>query len=1048
MSVPRLSTKRPVAVCMLVLAVVLLGVISYLRLPIDLLPDVSFPRMVVHTSYPDVAPAEIERLVTERVEAQVAAVPGVEKVTSVSQEGVSLVTLRFAWGTDMDFAALNVRERLDNLRDVLPETAGRPTILRVDPQSEPVLTVSVTGGRDLWQTKEIAETVFRRRLEQLDGIAQASVTGGLDREIQVDVDPALLEAYGVSLSEVSRALDLANYSAPGGTILRGRYRYPLRTLGEFETVDQINDVVVAREQSGGIGRGAGVPDSVAPERVVRVADVATVVDGFGEREAIARYDGTESVGLLVFKEAGANTVAVSDDVAETLELLREQYPEFTLEIASNQATFISESISNVAQALVLGGMLAFVILFFFLRDPRYPVAVALAIPISVIGTFALMEAFGVTLNIMSLGGLALGVGMLVDNSIIVLENIFRHRQAGMGALEAAAKGAEEVQGAITASTLTTISVFGPIVYVQGVAGELFGALSMAVAFSLLASLAVALTLLPTMAAHFTGGKTQLAPAPDSGASPTTIWGRTQRAVTWLIRLPFVLLKGLFSLLWQLLRFWGDAVGRGIAVVFSPLLRLFDRGFDVFAKWYHVQLSAALDRRALVLTVAAAALGGSLALAAALDRDLLPNVDQGAFDVRLELPEGTSLEATALSASDIERSLLDDPEVGAVFSRIGRDVKASAAQGEASGVNAALLQVLLDDQAVTETVVRRAREIEGVFPPGALSFETGQATALGQILGGSEADIAIRLRGEELNETYAFAQQVRSRLADVAEVRNVRIGSERGQPQFQVTIDRDAAARYKIEPRVIAETIGSAMLGDRATEFVDFDRKIAVMVRYPDQLRHDASTLGSLRVNGTPLRELVSVRETVGPAEIHREDQGRVVTVYADVASGGLADAISVVENALFVLEPPAGFAGRGRRRERGNAPLLPRSGVCLRTGAALGLHDSCRSVRVVCPPLHDPHGGALGLGGGDLGACLGRAGAKHDEPDRSCDSRRYCCQRCHRQGGLHQPSARARLESAQRDLGGRRGQVAAHHHDHGNDRLGPHADGAGHWTRR
>ena len=255
MSIPRTSTRRPVAVAMLVLAVVLLGAISYVRLPIDLLPDVSFPRLVVHTGYPDVAPAEVERLVTERIESQAAAVPGVEKVTSVSQEGVSLVTLRFAWGTDMDFAALNVRERLDNIRDALPETAERPTILRVDPQAEPILTVSVAGGRDLWQTKEIAETVFRRRLEQLDGIAQASVTGGLDREIQVEVDPALLEAYNVGLDEVSEALERANYSAPGGTILRGRYRYPLRTLGEFQTVEEIEDVVVSP--------GAGGPSASA-----------------------------------------------------------------------------------------------------------------------------------------------------------------------------------------------------------------------------------------------------------------------------------------------------------------------------------------------------------------------------------------------------------------------------------------------------------------------------------------------------------------------------------------------------------------------------------------------------------------------------------------------------------------------------------------------------------------------------------------------------------------------------------------------------------------
>ena len=249
MSIPSTSTRRPVAVAMLFLAVILLGIISFVRLPIDLLPDVSYPRLVVYTSYPDVAPAEVERLITERVEAQGAAVPGVERVTSVSREGVSLVTLRFAWGTDMDFAMLNVRERLDNIRDILPETASRPRILRVDPESEPIMAISVAGGADLWATKEAAESVFRRRLEQLDGVAEAAVTGGLDREIQVEVDPRLMDSYGLTFDQVAQALARANISAPGGTILRGRYRYPLRTLGEFQTVEEIGDVVVGRQRA-------------------------------------------------------------------------------------------------------------------------------------------------------------------------------------------------------------------------------------------------------------------------------------------------------------------------------------------------------------------------------------------------------------------------------------------------------------------------------------------------------------------------------------------------------------------------------------------------------------------------------------------------------------------------------------------------------------------------------------------------------------------------------------------------------------------------------
>jgi HAE1 family hydrophobic/amphiphilic exporter-1 len=886
---------------MFFLAVILLGAISFVRLPIDLLPDVSYPRLVVYTSYPDVAPAEVERLVTEAIEARSAAVPGVERVTSTSREGVSLVTLRFAWGTDMDFATLNVREQLDLIRDDLPETATRPRILRVDPESEPILAVSVTGGADLWETKELAETVFRRRLEQLDGVAQAAVTGGLDREIQVEVDPRLLDAYGVELSQVADALDAANYSAPGGTILRGRYRYPLRTLGEFQTVDEIQDVVVARQAIPGSESGSGAPEY----RLVRLGDVARVVDGFAERESIARYDGQESVGILVFKEAGANTVAVGSSVEEVLDLLGREFPEVQLAVASTQADFIAESISNVVWALILGGGFAFMVLFLFLRDPRYPVAVAVAIPISVVGTFALMEAAGVSLNIMSLGGLALGVGMLVDNSIVVLENIFRHREEGRPGAEAAARGAEEVQGAITASTLTTISVFGPIIYVEGVAGELFRDLSLAVAFSLLASLAVALTVLPTLSARFSR-EGEAPEEVEEPSPPARGVARVGRVLEWLMEAPFRLVGGLYSVTRQLLAFWAGGLASVVSRAARPLLVAFDGAFDSFARRYHRVLEWALDHRGQVFGASAVAMAFTILLAASMPRDLLPDVDQGAFDIRLELPEGTGLDATADAATLIETTLLGQDGVATVFSRIGEDVQSVTGSEERTGVNTAVFQVRVVEGVPTREVLEPLRALERQFPGATLTIEAGQATAMGRIMGGAEADLAVRVRTEDLEAGQAHAQAVVERLAGLSSLTNVRLGAERGTPQVQVEIRRDAAARYGIEPSTIAQTVEWFMRGNRATEFVDFDRKIDVVVRLPDDERFRLETLETLRVQGVPLRDLVTVREALGPAEIHREDQGRVVVVYADVAAGGLSGAVSEVEGALAGMAVPRG----------------------------------------------------------------------------------------------------------------------------------------------
>ncbi|HZD81201.1 MAG TPA: efflux RND transporter permease subunit, partial [Actinomycetota bacterium] len=565
MALPDLSIRRPVATAMACLAAVLLGVIAFTRLPVNLLPDVALPTLAIWTEDPEAGPAEVERFVTEPIENAVARVPSVKAVSSTSREGGSVVRLQFVWGTDMDYATLNVREKLDNVGYDLPERAGRPTILRSDPTSDPILTLAaVSDSAGLWELKELAENVFKRRLEQIDGIAQAVVAGGLEREIHVAVDPARLEALGVTLDDVSSALAAANVSAPGGTIRRGRYRYALRALGEFQTVDEIGDTPVDR----GAGRGT---DGSAGGAQVRLRDVAAIQDAFADRETIARYDGRESVGLLLYKEAGANTVRAASRVRDVLEQLRQEYPAVELTVASSQAGFIRDAISNVVQALALGAVLAFLVLFLFLHDARYPVAISLSIPISVVLTFGLLYAFGVSLNIMSLGGLALGVGMLVDNSIVVLENIFRHREQGLGMREAATRGAREVQGAITASTLTTIAVFGPIIYVKGVAGELFGDLSIAVATSLLISLAVALTLLPMMASRMGagagadddiegGGVARDESGRRSGLRDVfrgaPVWRWPAALARWLVRLATRSIRTTLSFLGALLRFWG------------------------------------------------------------------------------------------------------------------------------------------------------------------------------------------------------------------------------------------------------------------------------------------------------------------------------------------------------------------------------------------------------------------------------------------------------------------------------------------------------------
>jgi HAE1 family hydrophobic/amphiphilic exporter-1 len=929
---------------MFFVAVVLVGLVSLGRLPIDLLPDVAYPRLVVYTEEPGSAPSEIERTITEPIEQAVASVAEVQRIESVTREGISLVTIRFAWGTEMNFAALNVRERLDNARAMLPATASMPVILRTDPRSEPVLSLSVSGGADPLALKEMADRVIKRRLEQLDGVAQAAVTGGLEREIQVDVDLKLLESHGLTIGEISSALASANVAGQGGTVLRGRYRYSLRTLGEFATPEEIGDVVV-RSRAGVAGEGD--PGGVAaPPAMILLRDVATITDGVKERTSITRFrvpdeladgaaGGSESVnpfatgttapppspgvsdvaaavGILVFKTPDANTLRVSELVEETLVQLRAEYPALRMEIAMSQAGFIAEAIDNVLSALVLGGLLAFLVLFLFLHDPRYPVAIAIAIPISVIGTFALLDALGITLNIMTLGGLALGVGLLVDSSIVVLENIFRRHEMGEPMRVAAVLGTEEVFGAIAASTLTAVAVFGPVVYVEGVAGELFGALSLSVVFSLLISLLVSVTVLPAMAAGWkdaaVGGQGAVTGSGSAGGAQ----GRIRGWVTAPVR----------------------SLGRGLAA--------FDRGFEAFTRAYHWLLTLALAHRRRSVALSVGLLIVSLAGIGLLPREVLPEAEQGAFRARIQLDQGTPIRRTTEAAAQVEELLLNDPGVAAVFTRVGAAGALAGADAGTDGPHTAVLEVRLRPGAGTEAVVGRLRTGlasgaseaatgssdspppgaggGGVLPTEALTIETGGVTALGRLLGGAESDIAVRISADDLDAAIIYAGEVAAGMRSMGSLGNVRVGTELGQPEVRLEIDREVAASYGIEPRLIVDAIERSMRGTEATRFADFDQRIPVVVRLPEAQRTDLATLDEIRVEAIPVSLMARPVPGLGPAEIHRYDQARIVPVYADAAGVSLDIALASADAVIARTPPPPGIhvtlGGEGEEMRR------------------------------------------------------------------------------------------------------------------------------------
>jgi HAE1 family hydrophobic/amphiphilic exporter-1 len=950
-SLAGLSIRRPVAMSMFYVAVVVLGVVSFVRLPIDLLPDIAFPTLSVWTTYRGAGPAEVERYVTDPIEEQLGRVPGVRHVTSSSREGQSLVRLQFAWGTDMEFAALHVREQLEELRNSLPETADRPDILTSDPTSDPILTLAVTG-EDLEPLAQLSETVLKRRLEQLDGVALAAVTGAPERELRVVVDPDRLDAHGLTLSDITAALDQANYSAPGGMIRRGRFQYSLRTLGQFTDVDQLREVTVGPEGGSGSGRsqgqGAGRPVSESggrggsggPAAPVRLDQVATVLDTVADAQTVSRFDGQPAIGLQVYKESGTNTVRVASQVRATLEQLRSEVPGVRLTAASSQAVFIRQAISNVVQSLLLGGLLAFLVLFLFLRDPRYPVAIGLSIPISVLAAFALCYFANVSLNVMSLGGLALGVGMLVDNSIVVLENVFRHREEeGARSRQAASRGASEVAGAITASTLTTVAVFGPVLYVKGVAGALFGDLSLAVAFSLLASLLVALTLLPVMAARFGGARVAsressadgtaamtvpvAARADAGGSSPLVrrLGGRIGGAVHFATRYGAAASRASA----RVLRFVAGSVhesytelfhaaGRAVSRVTTPVFEAFDRRFRRFAGRYEEALEWSLDRRGLVLGWTAGLLIAAMLFGETLPRSLMPRVDEGSFRVDLELPTGTPLPVTSRTAAQIEGVLREAKGVESVFARVGRARSSEVAATELSGVSTAALEVRLAAGAppardVVASVRRRIRAA-GVDPRH-VSFETGRASSLGRALGAVGADLAVQVKGQRLDELVAVAESARARLAGRPHFADARIDLRRTQPELAVDIDRDAVARYGLTVRQVADQVEAYLRGAQTSRpYSEFSRKVGIRVVLPAAARTDLPDVLGLTVGGVPLSALVRSHRDYAPVEIRHDGQARTVQVLTDVAGAGLSRAVGEARRLLAGLRTPAGVSVR------------------------------------------------------------------------------------------------------------------------------------------
>ena len=888
MRIVHFSTRRPVTILVFFIAAVVFGVVAFRDLAVDLLPEITYPSVTVRTEFEGTAPSEVESLITKPIENAVGVVNNVVRVISSSRSDTSEVTLEFGWDANMDMAALDVRERLDLV--VLPDDADRPVLLRYDPSLDPIMRLGLHGDEDLIRLRLIGEQEVKRLLERVEGVAAVLVSGGLEEEIHIEIDERRLSNLGVSVAQVVARLAAENVNLTGGRLQDGQTEYLVRTINEFERPSDMRHIVI---------------DSA--RRDIRLEDVALITRGHKEREVISRIDGREAVEIAIYKEGGTNTVMVAQAVKERVELLENRLERLgeglELQLITDQSRYISQSVSEVLQTAFIGGGLAILILMLFLRDLKSTIIIGISIPVSVVATFFLMFISGISLNIMSLGGITLGIGLLVDNSIVVLEAIQRKREDGLDIVEAAHAGAGEVGQAVIASTMTTVCVFVPIVFVEGVAGQLFGDQALTVTFSLTVSLFVALTLIPMLASRKFGA----APKEDVPEHHRSKIAKLVIAVVgfvglFIARLVKWMVKGSTYVL--------------LAVLFVPS-KIFHVFYGAVSDGYPRVQAAVLGRPYPFIGVTLLVFASSLLLLDKLGSELVPELVQGEFFVNTELPPGTHLELNEKRMQLLERKAMNLEGITSVYTVIGSSNEQGGTAGE--------LRENIGQLTMT------------VSPPSSLEREEGLMELIRPSLDAEEnmlyrfgrptyfsfkTPIEVEIRGFNLSLLTRLADELMARMETIPGLVDIKSSTEGGNPELQIRFDRDRLATLGYNVMEVASLVRSKVLGDVATDITREDRTIDIRLRAQEQFRDSARDLRNLNIAQTgttpiPLSSVATVEETEGPAEIRRSDGERVAVITANLVERDLASASVAIEAQIGEMTLPMGFDWRmgGQQQE-------------------------------------------------------------------------------------------------------------------------------------
>lgn len=860
MNLPKLSVNRPVTILMLFIALIVIGVISYQGLGLDLLPDLSFPVSAIVVSYPGVAPEEIETLITIPLEEAVSTMSQIDTINSYSQEGSSVVLLSFKWGTDMDIASLEIREKIDMVKGILPDDASDPIVFKADPSMMPMLILGMSSEQyELNELEKFAQDIVKPRLERLKGIAQASATGGLEREILVSLNSEKIRVNNLTLDQVVMSLRSENINLPAGTVRDGSIDLLVRTLGRFEDIEDIKNVVITNMQG----------------TQIYLKDIAKVSDTFKEQRSINYINGLPSIAFSVQKESDANTVIVADRINRELSNIEELLPgDIKIVNIYDSSDFIKKTISEVTNTLLIGAVLAILVLYLFLHSLSSTLIIGLAIPISIISTFTLLYFSNLTLNMMTLGGLSLGIGMLVDNGIVVSENIYRHRELGEDAMLASQEGANEVSQAITASTLTTIAVFLPVAYVSGIAGELFKTMGLTITFSLLMSLFVALTLIPMLSSKLIRRRSKTASLIKRDVE-NKISSDTERT--------------------KASEQQGFIEGSG-------------RIFNFINRIYGNLINSALHFRGVVIILAILILGVSIFIIPMVGTEFFPSIDQGNFNVNISLPIGTNLDVTSRIVKEIEGITAKIPEIKDISTSIGSGGMGMGMGG--SNSNSGSLMITLVEQSERERgikdIIADLRSKIGDYPDTKITIgEQNMSFSTG-------SPLSIKITGDSLEELDYTAQIIIDLLREIEGIYDLQSSVDDVRPELHINIDREKANLYGLSAGQIATVIQDAILGKVASYYQEDGNQFDIRVRLNEDGLDDVRQIENLYISSgyglqIPLKEIAEVVSGTGPQSINRENQQRQITISGNIGGRFLGEVIREAEEKLSILVLPEGY---------------------------------------------------------------------------------------------------------------------------------------------